>query len=205
MNPLPPVSNPRLLREILESRKKLQLPVAGSSMLPCMRSGDVATIVSREGACRMGDVIVRVDQAKPVIHRVVWVSSGDGPSVLVTKGDCSRHLDPVCGIDDLLGSVESISRGNRICFLNGGGLDKLAEWLARLTAKRFRLGQRFQTDDLRREIELDTQVMPKPSLTDLVLRGLILSVRSIHGMVFRVRMKPYNGNPESDRFHNDKD
>ncbi len=185
------ISNPSLLREIIADRTDVQVQVEGTSMLPCLRSGDIAKIVRKDREYRQGDIVVRIIREELVIHRIVWISKGSKP-VVFTKGDNSRGLDSSCLESELLGVVRSVERGQRRGELSGGRLEATGRWIARLTAFRFGLSEQHESISPLENVESEeiapAQASSRGSLVDVVLRGLILSVRSVHGMLLKGRM-----------------
>lgn len=92
-----------------------RLHVAGLSMAPLLRPGDV--IIVRLGGLqpRLGDVVVRRQDDALVVHRVVKVT---GEHIL-TKGDATLSLDPPATPDDVLGIVTGIEGTSRLDLSHG--------------------------------------------------------------------------------------
>lgn len=119
-----------LAADSLRASGRLRMRVAGSSMLPAIRPGDLVTV--RRGApaeARAGDVILFHRDGRFFTHRVV---SRQGES-LVTRGDAVAALDPPVQPGEFLGIVVSTQRGR------GPALDcARTTWLQRLAAGVFR-------------------------------------------------------------------
>ncbi len=100
--------------ETVRVRGAVLLRVAGGSMRPWIRPGDVL-FIRRTDPRRLspGEVVLFARDGKLVVHRVIRKSASDCHSLLLTKGDAVADLDePVSG-GELLGRVTCIFRGRR--------------------------------------------------------------------------------------------
>jgi hypothetical protein len=112
-----------LLRDLTAEGKPVEIPVRGSSMRPWLRDGDRVRLVPMTAEeMRVGDVVVRVNTAGPVIHRFVgrWPSRQGWR--LLTKGDGAPRLDPPARVDELVGRVVARVRDGRAEPLAGAGI-----------------------------------------------------------------------------------
>jgi signal peptidase I len=112
-----------LLRDLTAEGKPVEIPVRGSSMRPWLRDGDRVRLVPMTvEEMRVGDVVVRVNTAGPVIHRFVgrWPSRQGWR--LLTKGDGASRLDPPVRADELVGRVVARVRDGRAQRLEGTGM-----------------------------------------------------------------------------------
>ncbi len=104
----------RLFLEVLRSFGAARLAVTGTSMLPAIWPCDVLE-VRRQGLeeVRRGDVVLFRRDGLLVAHRVVETFDREGGNLLVTRGDRQRATDSPISIDELLGRVTNVLRGNR--------------------------------------------------------------------------------------------
>lgn len=95
------------------------LTVRGSSMLPLIRSGDLAHVrPGGDGRIRLGDVVAlrSLPDGHLVIHRVV---AHDGPR-FVLRGDNCPGADGCYAWEDIIGVVKRIKRDGRNVWFGGG-------------------------------------------------------------------------------------
>src|SRR5579862_9515059 len=118
-----------LAAEALRSGHTIELPVAGVSMLPLLRAGDVLTIVpARASSLRENDLAfaVREDGAR-VVHRVIATAP------LTTRGDsCGGPDGPLA---EVLGRVTAFTRLRvrvRLDGVFGRALSLASRYLGRL-------------------------------------------------------------------------
>jgi signal peptidase I len=97
---------PLLLQDLAAQGIPGELPVRGASMRPTLLDGDrIWLIPATAEDLRLGDIVVWIDQAKPIIHRCVgWWRTREGWRVL-TKGDGVRCLDRPVHSECLVGRV----------------------------------------------------------------------------------------------------
>lgn len=112
-----------LLRDLGAEGGSAEFPVRGNSMRPMLRDGDQVRLAPVTDAdVRLGDIVLRVEPARPIFHRVVgrWPSR-DGWRIL-TKGDGACRLDPPLPPDRLVGRVIAHLRGSDVRRLDGTGM-----------------------------------------------------------------------------------
>lgn len=100
--------------------------VTGVSMLPAMRTGDIA--ITREvptESIQVGDVVRFREQGVYVIHRVIEVQRDGGEIVFITQGDANNVADPPVPASRLEGKVVLVLP--KLGWL-GIGLRKIIEW-----------------------------------------------------------------------------
>ncbi len=108
-----------IIRELLRTGQKIRLRVAGSSMYPFIKDGDVIEIEEPRSCPRRGDVLlVRVCEDNYVIHRVVKV---DG-EYFYLRGDAQQGLQGPFRQRDVVGRVLAIYRDGRRYVLERGFL-----------------------------------------------------------------------------------
>jgi len=112
-----------LLCDLGAEGRSAEIPVRGNSMRPMLRDGDRVRLAPvTDAGVRLGDVVLRVEPAGPIIHRVVgrWPSQ-DGWRIL-TKGDGARRLDPPLPPGGLVGRVIARVRGSHVQRLDRTGM-----------------------------------------------------------------------------------
>lgn len=101
-----------LAAEVAGTFGRLYLQVSGTSMAPTVRPGDLVS-VEPTGLTEIsrGEIVVFVREGRLIVHRVRFiVTSSNGASCLITRGDRVRRDDaPVSG-SELIGRVSHIKR-----------------------------------------------------------------------------------------------
>jgi len=101
-----------LASEILREFGALRLGVYGSSMVPAIFPGDVATVHRvAPGDVQRGDVILYFRGNRFFAHRVVHKAGAPGRMAWITRGDALSENDPPVSESELLGTVTAILRG----------------------------------------------------------------------------------------------
>jgi len=120
-----------LFADVLQLSGTAQIRVTGSSMLPCVRPGDIL-LVQREcmNGLAPGDIAVFTRDQRLFAHRVVRRGAG-AISYLVTWGDALSEQDQPVHSDELLGRVASIIRGVRRINPSATFLDRTGSVLLR--------------------------------------------------------------------------
>jgi signal peptidase I len=96
-----------LFLEALRKSGRARLKVAGNSMLPTLRMGDMIVVESMSHATvRPADIVVFLQSGIFCTHRV-FKSCG---SSVITRGDANRHLDFPVSNQDCLARVVAIQR-----------------------------------------------------------------------------------------------
>lgn len=102
-----------LCRDIADKADVVRLQAKGGSMFPFIRSGDwvhVALCKSEKNGIKKGDIILFSIDKNLYLHRVLRITN-EG---YIVKGDMSLGVDGIINIDDILGSVVSLRRGDNI-------------------------------------------------------------------------------------------
>lgn len=109
-----PVTDTARIGKSLQERSRICLRVQGSSMLPWVRSGDIAILrkVSPE-EIRCGDIVLFRRDGRFFVHRKVERFTWNGRVFLVTKGDSNPHADGIILPSEILARVERIYRAGR--------------------------------------------------------------------------------------------
>lgn len=107
----------------LVAKQSIQIPVAGSSMWPCLRAGDVLDVSPRTTRPVVGQIAIAVLRGALVAHRVIAVDEAG----VVLQGDNAPCPDPTFRHVEVLGVVTSAtsSRGRQLPLFQEGFL-----WLA---------------------------------------------------------------------------
>jgi signal peptidase I len=115
MTPTAPMSTPlanaigSLLRSSLEGGTPVTMGVAGRSMLPLLRPGDVIHVEPMAPAeARPGDILVMWRDGGLLTHRLVAVDDYGWH----TRGDNSLASDPPVGSSAIMGRVVGVGRQN---------------------------------------------------------------------------------------------
>jgi signal peptidase I len=96
-----------LFLDLLRKSGRARLRVAGNSMLPTLRAGDMIVVEAiNDTAVRPADIVVFLQSGTFCTHRV-WKS---GRSTVVTRGDMNRHLDSPISQAECLARVVAIER-----------------------------------------------------------------------------------------------
>jgi hypothetical protein len=111
-----------LLADLDAQGKSGEIPVRGTSMVPSLLHGDrVRVVPAIAEEVRTGDIVVRLGETGPMIHRVVgWWWTRDGWRIL-TKGDGTRWFDSPLHPDHLVARVVARVRDDQIRQLEGMG------------------------------------------------------------------------------------
>lgn len=105
--------NEVLLEEVaalLKEGRDVTLSPKGSSMLPFIREGRDSVVLRQMPDVEIGDIVLARLPGRYVLHRVV----DSNRNVLVLMGDGNLSITESCTRDDVLGTVVSIVRGNRV-------------------------------------------------------------------------------------------
>lgn len=118
-----------LVESLLTRGTAVRMKVAGGSMWPCIRGGDVVTLVpSPSNGARLGDIVaVSPHPGQLVIHRLVDRTSA-GP---LTWGDAAAHHDAPVGAGAILGVVSRVQRAGRTVRFGLGPERLLIVWAQR--------------------------------------------------------------------------
>lgn len=118
-----------LLHRLLDEGLAVELRIAGASMSPFIRGGDLLTLIPRASRpVRRGDVVAFLaDGRSLVIHRVV---AADGETVR-TQGDALRSSDRPVALAEVLAFVSRVERRGRTVRLGLGAERAHLAWLAR--------------------------------------------------------------------------
>ena len=102
------------------------IPVAGDSMWPSLRAGDVALVE----APRPGEVVLARFESSLVLHRVRWC---DG-SFCALRGDNGGMEDPPLPLVRILGRARRVRRGGALLEMDRWdvGPRRLGRWRATL-------------------------------------------------------------------------
>lgn len=132
-----------LLRETLRRLPAASITVAGSSMAPLLRPGDLIGVqrVAPE-EIRPGQIITFISPDEPdflVTHRAVGLDRRAAPPLLLARGDRSLVFDPPISAERILGYVTWRQRDGRVLRLDQGAGAWLSAYLGRAAERERRL------------------------------------------------------------------
>lgn len=100
--------------EVLRSHGRCRLQVSGSSMLPTLWPGDVVSIESgRLPEVMVGDIVLYERCGRFFLHRVAALPVEKFPGRVITRGDSMPQADPAVRVENLLGVVAGVRRGEK--------------------------------------------------------------------------------------------
>jgi signal peptidase I len=99
-----------LAADVAHISGKVQLKVAGFSMVPALWPGDLVTVRRCDPSELLaGSIIVFRQNEKLVVHRLIALTGGR----VVTRGDARPRCDEPVGTAEVLGRVDSVLRDGR--------------------------------------------------------------------------------------------
>lgn len=102
-----------LAAEVAATFGRVGLRVAGTSMVPAIRPGDLIS-VERISAkeVSVGEIVVFAREGRLIVHRVVAKAGSPDEGSIVTRGDRTRRNDALVSSAELVGRVTRIERGH---------------------------------------------------------------------------------------------
>jgi len=120
-----------LVADVARLSGKVQLKVAGTSMVPALWPGDLVTVRNCQPSELAPDSIVVFRQnQRLVVHRMLRREAGR----IVTRGDARPCLDPPVPADQIIGCVEAATRNGRPVRLRPWPWQTSVAWLLRRSA-----------------------------------------------------------------------
>ncbi|MCP4364534.1 MAG: hypothetical protein GY800_04475 [Planctomycetes bacterium] len=103
-----------LSREVLSLGHSLYLSVRGDSMWPVVRDGDQVLVeFVDEHGLRKGDIICFSTFNALIVHRLIGtLTPENGQITLLTGGDANWCSYEMIGLDQVMGKVVAIKKGN---------------------------------------------------------------------------------------------
>jgi len=132
-------SDPKLRREQVLAAVDLmgrdgregQVRVAGESMLPTLRPGQLLRVDFAPGPAARGDLLVFRQGDLILVHRVLGSARPlEGRPRLRTRGDGAPVLDPAVDLDRVLGRVLALEDADGWRSVRGGPARVYARWVA---------------------------------------------------------------------------
>jgi SOS-response transcriptional repressor LexA len=122
------------IAEALKRRGRIALRVQGTSMLPWVRSQDIALIrqTPMENV-RCGDVVLFRRENHLFVHRIVKKQGSVEAAQLLSKGDAHPTTDGILEEQELLGRVVRIYRNGRRIDLDAPGQLALGLFISQLS------------------------------------------------------------------------
>jgi signal peptidase I len=120
----------RLATTLLRSVGEAKLSVAGSSMLPSLRPGDILEIQRvPDGDLSLGDIVVFARENRLVVHRITQLKREQDDVSVITRGDRSPKADAPVLAGELLGKVRIIQRGNQTVIPRATAWTRAVSWV----------------------------------------------------------------------------
>lgn len=120
-----------LLQLAVESDVPLKMTLYGNSMLPFIKSGDIAIVKSVHGEVpNVGDIyaFIQPGSEKLIIHRMVNIYG----EICEMKGDNCKNVDGRIPFSALMGKITLVERQGRKIFYRNGLKNKVVAHLSRL-------------------------------------------------------------------------
>jgi hypothetical protein len=104
-----------LAHQILRSGHRIRFQAKGESMQPFIRNSDILEVVPILGKrIHLGDVLlVEASEGRLLAHRVVKTGCSGSITVYLIKSDMCDSPDGWFGVENILGRVEVVERGNQ--------------------------------------------------------------------------------------------
>ena len=125
-----------LVAEQLAAGSQVPFTVITGSMAPLLLPGD-RTLVGKSSGQQLavGDIVLVGTSPRPLVHRIVGLTTDGAIRLVHTKGDAVARGDTPVGSDSILGVVTGIERGPRRLRLDtrraqvlGHGMARLSRW-----------------------------------------------------------------------------
>ena len=110
--------------EVLRNQNMFEFTATGASMSPFIRNKDIVVVSPwKPNKMKFGDIILYSTsqgaiQSPKRIHRIMKRRVVNGKSLLFTKGDASRSLDPPIEPNQVLGKISAIKKARWTLHLN---------------------------------------------------------------------------------------
>jgi signal peptidase I len=100
--------------ELLRRGSYVRFRAIGASMQPTIEDGELITVapVAPESVKR-GDILLYQNERGVFAHRVVGSVKGIAPLQYLLRGDAAVSYDPPVALEQILGRVVAVQRGNR--------------------------------------------------------------------------------------------
>jgi signal peptidase I len=119
-----------LAMALLRSTGEAKLSVAGGSMLPTLRPGDILEIQRvADKDLSLGDIVVFARGNRLVVHRVMEMKREKNEVTVITRGDRSPKADAPISSGEVLGKVKVIQRGTRNVIPRVTRWTRAASWI----------------------------------------------------------------------------
>ena len=121
-----------LVADVARSHGKVQLRVAGASMVPVLWPGDLLKVHDCDPAeLEPGTIIVFRQEERLIAHRLVRRAADTPGADLVTRGDARPRFDEPVKPADVVGRVESIQRDGRVVHAQPSAWQRIAASILR--------------------------------------------------------------------------
>ena len=96
-----------------QARRLHYVTVTGHSMWPLIHEGDLLLVAYGEQGISKGDVAVIYNNKRLLVHRITRIKGKKPAQIYTTKGDNNCHIDSPSHIDQIMGRVLTVQRGDR--------------------------------------------------------------------------------------------
>lgn len=105
----------QLSSEILEEGNRLRFTAHGSSMAPFIHDGDILTVEPVDHPkLRVGKIVFyRTEGDSVIAHRIIGIRREDEKANLRVRGDSSPGSEDAIVVDQILGQIEVVERGDK--------------------------------------------------------------------------------------------
>ncbi len=96
-----------------QARRLHYVTVTGNSMWPLICEGDLLLVAYGEQGISKGDVAVIYNDKRLLVHRITRIKGKEPERIYITKGDNHCRKDSPSHIDQIMGRVLTVQRGDR--------------------------------------------------------------------------------------------
>lgn len=133
-----------LASDVAGTAGEVRLRLMGTSMLPSIWPGDLATIARCDSAdLRVGEIVVYRGEGLLTAHRLIGIM----PDHLVLRGDSLDRCDPPVSKDRVVGRVVAVSRNGRDVSLRWSLWQRVVSRVVRKSSLCVRILLRFNLGD----------------------------------------------------------
>jgi ATP-binding cassette, subfamily B, bacterial len=112
----------QLTDDLLADNHQVKLKVGGFSMFPFLRKDDIITLCRCDiNEVHPGDIVVFKTEKKWIAHRLIKITSENGKTVFICRGDNSVNCDSPFTSESFVGKVLSFNRNGKEKNIEGSG------------------------------------------------------------------------------------
>lgn len=101
---------------LLDEGREVCFTPSGNSMLPFIRGGKDSVVLKKKPAVEAGDIVLVRLPGRYVLHRVIRIDNEE----LTLMGDGNVSGTEHCSLQDVMGTVTAIHKGNRTVIPGSG-------------------------------------------------------------------------------------